>query len=154
MSSAITSGLKFAANAKPIAYADDKFVVLVRNVKLDMASRVGVFSSVRQQVGDHLRKTHGVNLDRDRLRWQMHTEVVMACINRRPRSLNCAIDDHLQRDRRDSQIQLAARDVRCIQKIIEQQHAPGAGSCRWMTSPLQRSCASVAFDIPAIFAAW
>src|SRR4051812_9033931 len=103
-----------------VAYPEFHHIVLPLYAELDAALRFGVFRGIRQQVRDHLRESHGIRLDDQVPLRHVHREYVPLAVQPGTHGLDGRFDDRGYSDRRLADLELAARDSRDVEQVVEQ----------------------------------
>jgi hypothetical protein len=82
---------------------------------------VRVLRRVGEQVDQHLRQPKRIGDERHRPVGHRHRQSVRFRVDRRTHGLHRRVDDRLPVDARAAQLQLAARDARKLEEIVEQE---------------------------------
>jgi hypothetical protein len=85
-----------------------------------VATRIGILGRVGEQVRDHLRQPHGIAVERGRRPRQVDVEPVPALVDQRPRHLHGHLDDRVELHRLRADLELATRDARHVEQVVEQ----------------------------------
>ena len=89
------------------------------NRQRDVAAGVGVLRGVGQQIREHLRESR-VAVDDQRLVRDPDLEVVLLAVEQRARDLDRLRDRVAQIDGRPLELDLAARDPRDVEQVVDQ----------------------------------
>ena len=109
--------------AKPdagVLDGDAQRAVLDARPQRDAARRVGVLRGIGQEIRQHLRQPNGVCIERRQLRRQLDRQAVTFAVDQRARGFNRGVDDRAEVDALQSELQLAARDARNVEQVVEQ----------------------------------
>ena len=108
-------------NADPVvAHRDHRLVLLGMELEPDAPAFRGVLGGVVEEVADHLGQAGGVALHLERARRQRHHQLLAARVDQRPRGLDRARDHRGEVDRLALQRDLAARDARDVEQVVDQ----------------------------------
>ena len=90
-------------------------------VQRDLAFRIGVLGGIGEEVADHLRQAQRIGLELHAPCRQVDGELMLFGIEQRTRGLDCDADDGLEIDVVLLELELASRDARHVEQVIEQQ---------------------------------
>ena len=108
-------------DADPVVlHGQDQLPVVRGDAELDVAAGIGVAGGVGQQIGDHLREADRIGVAEKAALFAMNRQPVMPLLEQVARHLDRLGGDVGQVDDLAPQLDLAARDLRDVEQIVDQ----------------------------------